>query len=55
MAALLLLATSRFDPREFEVEIDEQVQELAQFVFGPEAAESVHQPKQYVVQKSDHG
>lgn len=54
MAALLLLATSRFDPREFEVEIDEQVQELAQFVFGPDAAESV-QPKQYLVQKSDHG
>jgi hypothetical protein len=54
MAALLLVATSQFDHREFEVEIDEQVQELAHFVFGPDA-ESVHQPRQHVIQSFDHG
>jgi hypothetical protein len=54
MAALLLLATSQFDHREFEVEIHEQVQELAHFMFIPDT-ELVHQPKQYVLQSSDHG
>lgn len=54
MAALLLFATSQFNHHEFEVGINEQVRELAQFVFGPDA-ELVHQPKQYVVQKIDYG